>query len=106
GRAAFNIGTGSANTGVPAGAGVTNNVNLSGHSVDLLISTLTMGGQNRNTARTETFTFDTGSLDATTVLIGTVTGTANALAANNTWTSTLNLAGGTTTIGAGGLDIA
>lgn len=105
GRAAFNVGTGTANTGVGAGTGVTNNINLAGHSVDLLISTLTMGSQNRNTARTDTFTFDTGVLDATGVIIGTNQGTANTTAASSTWTSTLNLGGGSAIIGTGGMDL-
>lgn len=106
GRAAVNIGTGTANTGVAPGTGVTNNVDLTGHSSDLLISTLTIGGQNRNTNRTDSFTFDTGTLDVTTVVVGDNGGTANATAGSSTWTSNLNIGGGTTIIGTGGLEIA
>ena len=103
-RAAFNVGTGTASTGVGAGTG--NLVDFSGHSADLLLSTLTIGGQNRNANRSDVFTFDTGILDATTVVVGDNGGTANATDANSTWTSTLNIGGGTTTIGTGGLEIA
>jgi autotransporter-associated beta strand protein len=104
GRAAFNLGTGIASTGVAAIA--PNTFDVTGHDVDLLIGNLNIGGQNRNTDRTDIFAMDRGSLDASSVLIGAVGGAANAAAANNTWTSTLNLAGGSVVIGTGGLDIA
>ena len=103
GRAAFNVATSTANTGVTASTG--NLIDLTGHSADLLISTLAIGGQNRNVDRVDTFSFDTGTLDATTVVVGDTNGAGNASVANNTWTSNLNLSGGTTTIGAGGIDI-
>ena len=106
GRTALNIGTGTANTGVAPGAGVTNNVDFRGHSADLLLSTLTIGGQNRNTNRTDTFAYDLGTVDVTTVIVGTNSGTANTTAGSNTWTSSLNIGGGTTTVGTGGMDIA
>jgi len=105
GRTAINIGTGTSNTGVSAGTGVTNNITLTGHSSDLLISTLTIGGQNRNTDRTDAFFFDTGTLDATAIIVGDNGGTASG-SSNATWTSTLNIGGGTTIIGTGGLEIA
>ncbi|WP_449070486.1 beta strand repeat-containing protein [Prosthecobacter sp.] len=105
GRAAFNLGSGTANTGVAPGAGVINLVDFTGHSVDLLLSTLTIGGQNRNASRTDVFSFDTGTLDATAVVVGTNAGTAGTAIAS-VWDSSLNLGGGTVTIGAGGLDIA
>jgi len=101
GPAAFNVGTGAATTGATA----TNTVDFAGHSADLLLSTLTIGGQNRNGAQTNTFSFDTGTLDATTVVVGDNGGTASG-ASNTTWSSTLNIGGGTTTIGTGGLEIA
>lgn len=104
GRAALNLGTGSATTGVAGGS--INTFNVNGHSSDLLLSTLTIGGQNRNTNRTDDFSFDTGTLDATTVVVGDNGGTANTTASSNTWTSNLNIGGGTTIIGTGGLDIA
>ncbi|HEX8913166.1 MAG TPA: autotransporter-associated beta strand repeat-containing protein, partial [Humisphaera sp.] len=68
-RAAVNVGTGGASTGVAPGTGVTNVVDLSGHDADLFVSTLTIGSQNRNTDRTDTVTFNTGTLNATGVVI-------------------------------------
>lgn len=103
-RAAINVATGAASTGVTAGAG--NVVDFSGHNADLLVSTLTIGGQNRNTDRSDVVTFNNGTLDATAVIVGDNGSTANGTAGSNTWTSTLNIGGGTTVIGTGGLEIA
>ncbi len=105
--AAFNVGTGVATTGVATPTGVTNNVDFTGHSADLLISTLAIGAQNRLVNRTDTVAVDTGSLTATTVVIGTNTGTASTAngAFTPTWTSNLNVGGGTASIGNGGVDI-
>lgn len=100
GRAAMSIGTGGATTGFAA----TNTINFAGHSVDLLLSTLTLGNQFRNGAATNTFTFDTGVLDATTVQVGFLPAAGGTQAAA-THSSTLNLGGGTVTIGAGGLEL-
>jgi autotransporter-associated beta strand protein len=107
-RAAFNVGTGSATTGVGTQPTVNNNVDLRGHSADLQISTLAIGGQNRLTNRTDTFAYDTGVLDVTTVVLATNTGTPSTAAGTFTpnWTSNLNIGGGTTTIGTGGVDMA
>ncbi|MDX1944188.1 MAG: autotransporter-associated beta strand repeat-containing protein, partial [Pirellulaceae bacterium] len=106
GRAAWNIGTGNANTGVSVGTG--NLVDFTGHKADLLLSNLTIGSQNRNTPRTDTFILNSGDsiLDVTAVVVGTNVGTANTTAANSTWTANLNIGGGTVIIGSGGLDIA
>ncbi len=106
GRAAFNIASAAATTGVAPGAGVINLVDFTGHNADLFISTLTIGGQNRNSSRTDIFSLDTGVLDATAVIVGTNSGGANASAISSVWDSSLNLGGGTVTLGAGGLDIA
>ncbi|MBL9151784.1 MAG: autotransporter-associated beta strand repeat-containing protein, partial [Verrucomicrobiales bacterium] len=103
-RANVNIGTGNATTGAAATLG--NSLLLAGHSADLMLGTLTLGGQNRNTDRTDTLSFDTGTFDVTTVVVGDNGGTANASAINNIWTATLSLGGGATTIGTGGIDIA
>jgi autotransporter-associated beta strand protein len=103
GRAAFNMGTGIANTGVAMPN--PNTFDLTGRTADLLIGSLSIGGQNRNTDRTDNFVFDTGTLDVTTVLIGNNNGTAGTTAASNTWTSNLSLGGGSVVIGGGGVDI-
>jgi fibronectin-binding autotransporter adhesin len=105
GRTAFNVAyqtTGNVNTGAAAAGG--NNVNFNGHNVDLLLSTLSIGGQNRNTDRADNFSYDQGNVDATGVVVGTNLG-ATAGNVNATWTSTLNIGGGATAIGTGGLDI-
>ncbi len=103
GRAALNIGTGAAATGAIASGG--NVVDLTNVNASLSLSTLTIGGQNRNTDRSDILNFVLGTLDATTVVVGDNGGTASTTVANNTWTSTLNIGGGTTTIGTGGLEI-
>ncbi len=103
GRAALNIGTGAAATGAISSGG--NVVDLTNVNASLSLSTLTIGGQNRNTDRSDILNFVLGTLDATTVVVGDNGGTASTTVANNTWTSTLNIGGGTTTIGTGGLDI-
>jgi len=103
GRAALNIGTGSANTGVPTSGD--NELLLAGHSADLLVGTLTIGGQNRNANRLDRMTFDTGVLDVTTAVVGDNGGSASGTAVSSTWESRLEIGGGTVTIGSGGLEI-
>jgi autotransporter-associated beta strand protein len=101
GRAAMNIGTGSATTG----AASTNTIDFAGHSADLLLSTFTLGNQFRNGAQTNTFTFDQGTFDATTVRVGLLPA-AGGTQASVTLSSTLNWNGGTVVIGNGGLELA
>ena len=94
GRTTMNVGNGSFNTGaVPAGT-----VDFRGHSADLLLATLAVGGRSAFTTSNGlgTFSFDTGTLDATTVNIASRTGTT---ATSGTVTGTVNLGGGTVTIG-------
>ena len=76
-----------------SGAGI-NTVDLTGHSADLLISTLTLGNQPaRAGIWTQTFSFDTGVLNVTDVELSLACKTAVV------GSSTLNLHGGTSTIG-------
>ena len=103
GRAAFNVGAGG--TGATTGTtnpAANNLVDLTGHSSDLLISTLAIGNQARVGNLNTTFNFDTGTLDATGVAVGFHPGTATSTA---TLIDTLNLNGGSVTIGTGGLEI-
>jgi autotransporter-associated beta strand protein len=69
-------------------------LDFAGHAADMLLSTLTIGSRSAGTtgAGTGTFTFDTGILDATTVVVGSRTGTTMT---TSLITGTLNL-GGTT----------
>jgi autotransporter-associated beta strand protein len=99
GRANVNVQTGGAGTGYAA----TNGLLLSGHSCDLQINALVVGGQPRSGAVTNTITFDTGTLDATTVRLGERSGTT---VTPQTHTSTLTIGGGTVIIGTGGLQMA
>ncbi|MDB6119772.1 MAG: outer rane autotransporter barrel domain protein, partial [Verrucomicrobiaceae bacterium] len=99
-RAAFNIINGAAGTGVA----LVGTVDLTGHSADLLLSTLTTSArsaQNGGGDATATFSFDTGNLDVLTVNASSRSGT-NTL---GQMTSTFNFGGGTVTIGALNLGI-
>jgi autotransporter-associated beta strand protein len=91
--AAFNMGTGAANTSV-ALAGNQNTFDVTGHNADLKFSTVSIGTQNRNADLVNVFSFDTGTLD-----IGSLTASTKGANASTT-TTTINLGGGTVTTGA------
>lgn len=99
GRANVNVQTGTAGTGYVA----TNGLLLAGHSCDLQINNLLVGGQPRSGAVTNTITFDSGTLDVTTLRLGERSGTT---VTAQTHTSTLTIGGGTVIIGTGGLQMA
>ena len=88
----FSVGYGSTSTG----AVLSGLVNLAGHNSDLLITTLGIGGNSAatTTAKSGTFTFDTGTLVATTVWLGARTGTTQ-VSGNITGTLNLMASGGT-----------
>jgi autotransporter-associated beta strand protein len=97
-----NAGTGRANMAVGYGGNsggnnsLFNNVDLTGHSSDLLLGTLNIAGRTAGSGTSiATFSFDTGTLDATTVTVGLRSTTTSASAL----TGTLNLGGGTVTNG-------
>jgi autotransporter-associated beta strand protein len=91
--AAFNMGTGSANTSV-ALSGNQNTFDVTGHNADLKFSTVNIGTQNRNQDLANVFSFDTGTLE-----IGSLN--ASSKGANGfITTTTINLGGGTVTSGA------
>ena len=97
--AVLNVGYGSSGTGAVPTA---NSVDLTGHSADLLLSSLNIGGRTSATAGAgvgAVFKFDTGSLSATSVTVGNRAGNAGTGATSGD----LQLGGGTTTIGTGGL---
>lgn len=91
-RAAFNMGTGGATTGVSGAQG--NTFDVTGHNADLLLDVVNIGTQNRNSDLSNTFSFDTGTLDMTSLTMSTK-GTNG-----STTTSTLNIGGGTVLSGA------
>jgi len=126
--AAFNMASINGVTGAALPAGNRNTFDVTGHSADLLFSTVTIGTQTGRTGPMENlFAFDTGTLTAGDLIMGSKTasgnstnvinlgggvvtmgsgtGTAATLASNtNTGavTSTINVTGGTVTIGSGG----
>lgn len=103
GRANVSIGTGTANTGV---ASVSDNeLLLAGHHADLLVDILAVGGQNRNQSKTDRLTFDTGLIDASSVILGDNGGTANGTASGTVATAVIEVGGGVFRTGAGGLEI-
>ncbi|WP_395750689.1 autotransporter-associated beta strand repeat-containing protein [Prosthecobacter sp.] len=89
----INIQNGATGTGASPAA----NVNLLGHSADILATTITIGGRSAGTtgSGTGTFSFDTGTLDATTISLASRTGSS---ITTGSVTGTLNIAGGTSTI--------
>ncbi|MCX6855571.1 MAG: autotransporter-associated beta strand repeat-containing protein [Verrucomicrobia bacterium] len=91
-RVAFNMGTGAATTGVTGALG--NNFDVTGHSAYLLLGAVNIGTQNRNSDLLNTFAFNQGTLDMTSL-------NASSKGANgNTTTTNINLGGGTVTSGA------
>ncbi len=90
GRANVTMGSNTVSTGYPA----TNLFDMAGHPVDLRINTLRMGQYTTRTAAwRNTFSFDRGLLDISSVLMSvTNSGTINAI-------STLSLGGGVANIG-------
>lgn len=87
GAAVMNVAAGSSSTA----SNFTGTVDFSGHSVDLLLSTLTMADRSAgvspgNSATTATMTFDDGQLNATNVVLARRTGSGTGDA-----TATLNL---------------
>jgi autotransporter-associated beta strand protein len=125
--AAFNMGTGTANTAVTLPAGNRNTFDVTGHDADLLFAAVNIGTQNARTGGMENlFAFDQGTLatgnlnmgsktaagnstnvmnlGGGTVTMGSGTGTAATLATNTSTgavSSTINVTGGTVTIGSG-----
>jgi autotransporter-associated beta strand protein len=127
GRAAINM----VNTTGSTATDITSNINLSGHTADVLASTWTMASRTQGAnAATATLSFDQGTLDVTTLNMAsrTGTGTGNATATVNlgdsaapgvptatigtvnmavntssggTVTADLNVSGGNVTIGTG-----
>jgi fibronectin-binding autotransporter adhesin len=86
-RAAVDVGVGSPDTG----SAISGTITLDDHDVDLLVSTLSVGGTS-NGNKTGTFSFNRGSLDATSILIAT------RLAGSGASTGFVTIGGGTTTV--------
>lgn len=86
---------------------LTGTVDLTSHQADLLLNMLSVGvrtsGYNvGGSGANGTFSFDQGTLDATTVQVGRKSGSTGTATINGT----LNLGGGTVTIGSGGIAMA
>ena len=86
------------NGATSTGANVSATVNLVGHNADILATTMTVGGRSAGTTGngTGSFSFDTGTLDLTTLSVASRTGTT---LTTGTVTGTVVLGGGTSTIG-------
>lgn len=87
GRATFNMGTGGATTGF-----ATSNIfDVTGHNADLLLGVVTIGTQaGRTGALTNTFSFNQGTLDMTSLTLG-----SKGSAGTTLTTATFNIGGGT-----------
>jgi len=89
-RANLNVGTGNQSS---SGGGI-NGVDVTGHYADLLLGTLTLGDQAaRAGAWSQTFSFDQGKLDATSLVM------SKACRAGISGTSIVNLGGGVVNLG-------
>lgn len=87
GRATFNMGTGGATTGVAG----TNTFDVTGHNADLLLGVVSIGTQaGRTSALTNVFSFDQGTLDMTSLTLG-----SKGSAGTTLTTATFNIGGGT-----------
>ncbi|MEK0437030.1 MAG: hypothetical protein RLZZ233_1, partial [Verrucomicrobiota bacterium] len=102
GRAAVNVGVVSSTTGAVNFF----DMDLRGHAVDILASTLSVGGRTGNdgNSTTATFSMDQGVLDVSSVILGDRRNTVGAATGNTT--GTLNIGGGTVVVGATGMNIA
>lgn len=92
-RAIFNVGV---NPGTGTGASITNTVDFTGHPVDLLLSTLLIGDYNNAGYYQNTFSFDTGLLDASATSLSVLRNNNGNAAASG---STLNINGGMARLG-------
>jgi fibronectin-binding autotransporter adhesin len=109
GRAAFNMGTTGGATGTVTGANM-NTFDVTGHTATLLLGAVNIGTQNRGDAVVSSFSFDQGTLDMTSLTLSTRGATTQVTptqpATEHSTTSTVNLGGGTVTIGSGILQMA
>lgn len=95
GAAVFNMGAGSSTTAAALPAGNLNTFNVAGHTADLLFGAMSIGTQNTRTGSMETlFAFDTGTLVADSLTMGSKTAAGGSL-------NTMNLGGGIVTIRGG-----
>lgn len=104
GRATFNMGSAGGSTGA---AGV-NTFDVRGHDADLLLGAVSIGTQNRLNTYTNTFSFDQGILDMTSLTMATRTGgsASTGVGLPRDIISTMNLGGGTVVFQNGILNMA
>lgn len=93
-RVTMNVGY---NPGTGTAASITNTVDVAGHPADLLLGSLIIGDYNNAGVYQNTFTFDTGVLDATSTSLSVIRNNNGNAAASG---STLNINGGTASLGA------
>jgi autotransporter-associated beta strand protein len=106
GRAAFNLGAiGGAGTATVNTVG--NTFDVTGHNADLLLGVVNIGTQNRGHNLVNTFSFNQGILDMTSLAVSVRSANPTSGAAPNFITnSTVNLGGGTVNIVNGIVDLA
>ena len=97
---------GNRNNGGGSGNNCTGTLSLNGHPVDLKLSSLTMGESGSNptgsATGTGTISYDTGTIDVTSIIMAVSTGTTVGVQANGT----INLgANGTLVVGSGGVNL-
>ncbi len=91
-RADVNI----SNNSFGTGASHSGSFDVTGHNADLMVGTMTVGGRTGSTGTaTGTFSFDTGTLDANNLILGTKGSGSTATSAIS---GTVNLNGGTSTL--------
>lgn len=105
GRATLSVGTGASNTG----ANRNSTFDVTGHAVDLLISTLSIGDGIGTGVQNNIFSMDTGALDATTLNMGRRSD-GGTTSTNSTFTTTVTFGANassteTVTIGTGGITL-
>ena len=99
GRALFTVGYGASGTGFNSFG---NSVDLTGHSSDLLLSALDVGGKTvagTGGSNSAVFKFDTGILDTTGIIVGS----RGLTTASSNTTGDIQLGGGAITVGASGI---
>ena len=91
-RTAFNMGTGGGGVGAASAEG--NTFDVTGHTANLLLSAVAIGTQNRGQSLVNTFSFNQGTLDMTSLVMSVRSANAAAGSGPYSTVSTVNFGGG------------
>lgn len=91
-RTAFNMAAAGGATGVTGASG--NTFDVTGHTANLMLGAVAIGTQNRGAISVNTFSFDQGTLDMTSLTLSTRSANASTGTGPYTTTSTVNFGGG------------